>query len=46
MWQAYECPFGCGEKHMETLSSEAMAYFYGGHRKVCPKLASDNEGES
>jgi hypothetical protein len=44
MWQSYECPFGCEAKHVETLASEAMAYWYGVHRKVCVKVERDSDG--
>jgi hypothetical protein len=35
VWAIYYCPFGCGKTHRETLSSEAMAYWYGVHRSDC-----------
>jgi hypothetical protein len=43
MWQAYACPFGCETTHVETLASEAMAWFYGGHYKDCPNVKDDND---
>jgi hypothetical protein len=42
MSQVYECPFGCGLKHRESLASEAQAYWYGVHFTECLSV----EGES
>jgi hypothetical protein len=38
VWAIYYCPFGCGKTHRETMSSEAMAYWYGVHGPDCTAL--------
>ena len=43
MWQAYACPFGCDTTHVETLASEAMAWFYGVHYKDCLNVKNNND---
>jgi len=42
VWKVFYCPFGCGQTHTETLTSEAMAYWYGVHAKQCVEY--ENEG--
>jgi hypothetical protein len=43
MWQGYQCPFGCDEVHVETLASEAMAYWFGVHHKLCSAVDRDSD---
>ena len=44
MEKGYECPFGCGAKHVETRASEAMAYWFDVHQKDCVKVERDSDG--